>query len=322
MTLSDDELAREFLKTLPNSPSAAINPGHRVDFRWPPRAVSLDYHLPRGAWQGKETVTIQGERYDLEVAQAYEMTFGRIEVLRAEAAGKSRDTMISHLTEIVTPFIKRSARIAKTLGLEGRFVGNVRELAPLDLLRLLYCPDRDVAHEASVAIETHASSGVFTPSLILALRDENHPNRRIAQWCVLDMFEDLPSFARTAVHRSNAIQAIKEVMWDADDDYARAVFKAGVVLGGHIATPEAAEALIGCLFAPSKIGRRSAIHAVFHLVEWLPARRGEVLTKLRNVASDDSEPQLRSFAAHIAQDIEHNEHDHSDEPLFPEESLA
>ena len=43
--------------------------------------------------------------------------------------------------------------------------------------------------------------------------DDRHPHRRSAQWCVLDMFEDLPSFCPTGEDQQAAIHAIQGLMW-------------------------------------------------------------------------------------------------------------
>ncbi|MFX7934476.1 hypothetical protein ABTK33_20535, partial [Acinetobacter baumannii] len=87
--------------------------------------------------------------------------------------------------------------------------GKIRDLAPLDLLKLLFCPDRDVARDAQIELETHARSGFFTPAMIVILNDETHPYRRVAQWCVLDMFEDLPHLTQSPEELDQAVQAIK-----------------------------------------------------------------------------------------------------------------
>src|SRR5207244_1266378 len=111
---------------------------------------------------------------------------------------------------------------------------HLRELTPLDLLKLLYCEDRDVANEAKTEIELNASNHAFFPSLVHVLRDRLHPNRRSAQWCVLDLFEDLPSYCDSSQDEVAAVDAMKTLIWDAEDDFARTIYKAGVVLGGHL----------------------------------------------------------------------------------------
>ena len=58
---------------------------------------------------------------------------------------------------------------------------------------------------------------------------------------------------------------------------------------------------------------------MFHLNEWMPSRRGQILTKLRNAATNDPEPLLREFAADMVRDIEAGSNEHVTEPVFPEE---
>jgi uncharacterized protein (DUF608 family) len=77
--------------------------------------------------------------------------------------------------------------------------------------------------------------------------------------------------------------------------------------------------LLECLKAPSKIGRRAAVHGLFHVVEWVPEMEAQVLEALAEVAVNDPEPLLRNYAAAIRQDIIENEADHAVEPLFPDE---
>ena len=302
-----------------NPDTHSVDPGHRIPLKWPPHAVSHDFHVLPHDWTETITRDYLGEEFEIKVAQLPVGVFGRIEKIYAEAYGQDFAEMLRNLQLTIGPYLKREAQIAATLGIETRFEGKMRELPRLDLLKLLFCPDRDVAREAQIEIETHARGGLFTLGLIVALSNDNHPYRRVAQWCVLDMFEDLPTLVRDRAEEASAIEAIKNLIWTATDDYARTVYKAGVVLGGHICTEPAADALIACLCAPSKIGRRSAMHAVFHLVEWLPSRRGEVVTKLRNAAQNDPEEVLRGFASHMAIDIDRASHDHVTEPTFTEE---
>ncbi|RYG46765.1 hypothetical protein EON79_09250 [bacterium] len=208
--------------------------------------------------------------------------------------------------------------MARALERPGRFTGHMRDLPPIDLIKLLYADDRDVAHEARVEIETHARQADFLPGLLTVLRDRRHPNRRSAQWCVLDLFETLPLYVKNPLQEKEAVDAIKDLVWNAEDDHARAVYKAGVVLGGHIPYGYGAEALLESLDAPSKYGRRSAIHGLYHVVEWIPAMQGRVVAALRHHARLESEPQLREFAVQMASDIERSA-EHVDEPIFPEE---
>ena len=82
----------------------------------------------------------------------------------------------------------------------------------------------------------------------------------------------------------------------------------------------AADALLDCLNAPSRFGRRSAIHACFHLAEWLPSRQEEIADRVRQVSVDDPDELLRDFALYIAKDIETNASQHVDEPFFADEA--
>jgi hypothetical protein len=227
--------------------------------------------------------------------------------------------MLQRLRETSEPLFQRQLAISRALELPGRFTGHIRDLAPLDLLKLLYCDDRDVANEARTDIETHASDRIFFPALLAVLSDRRHPNRRSAQWCVLDLFEGLPSFCDTPDDEMAAVQAMKGLIWDAEDDYARTVYKAGVVLGGHIPYVHGGPTLIECLQAPSRIGRRSAIHGLYHVVEWVPEMQGEVVASLRRTAADDPDPTLRAYAMAMANDIERADGDHAADPLFPDE---
>jgi hypothetical protein len=293
-------------------------PGHRIPFQWPPRTVSKDFRVPLTAWTGSEQIEIDGELFEVQVADCAQGVFGRIEEIWAEARGDTADLMRSSLREVVKPLFDRQHAIAAAIGREGRFTGRVREFEPLDLLLLLYCPDRDVAHEARVEIETHASSVWFTPSLTLILNDRAHPNRRSAQWAVLDLFEDLPRFAPTGEEAEPVLLAIKQLIWDAEDDYARTTFKAGVVLGGHIPGDIGGALLTQCLKSPSKYGRRSAIHGLYHVVEWEPALRDSVVEELEVHLREESDPQLQEYTRCMARDIAAGE-EHVDEPRFPDE---
>lgn len=299
-------------------PVPPIKPGHRIPFHWPPHAVSKDFRVPITAWTGSETLLIDGEPFEVQVADCAQGVFGRIESIWAEARGDTADAMRKALTDAVKPLFSRQRMIAETLGREGRFTDRIRDLEPLDLLKLLYCPDRDVAHEARVEIETHASSAWFTPSLTLILQDRSHPHRRSAQWAVLDLFEDLPRFAPTGEQAEPVLLAIKQLIFDAEDDFARTTFKAGVVLGGHIPGELGGALLIQCLKSPSKYGRRSAIHGLYHVVEWEPSLRDSVVEELESHLAEESEPLLQDYTRSMARDIAAGE-EHVDEPRFPEE---
>lgn len=299
--------------------TAPVKPQHRIPFHWPPHPVSLDYHVLPSDWTGRASFSAHGEHFDVVVARTPFGVFGRNEKLWNEAKGESEDEMLRELAAATEPLFSRQFAIGRTLGHDSRFAGLIRDLGPSDLVKLLYCEDRDVASEARTEIEKQASSGIFTRALIEILRDARHPHRRIAQWCVLDMFEDLPAFARTEEDHRDAVEAIQGLLWSAPDDYARTVYKAGVVLGGHVCTEPAAQALIKCISAPSKFGRRSAMHAIFHLVEWMPQKRAEVVEALRRQLPLETEPELKVFAEGMAHDIEIEASDHVTEPLFPEE---
>lgn len=297
-----------------------LRPTHRVPFHWPPHPVSADYHVLPSDWSSRAQVELHGEVFEVQVAKTAVGVFGRCERLWNEARGETLEEMLESLKDGCEPFFKRQFAIGQCMGADRRYDGLLQDLSAIDLVKLLYCTDRDVAHEAHTIIETRASTGVYSDALVEILRDRRHPARRVAQWCVLDMFEDLPAFFPTRDGQNRAIDAIKGLMWEAEDDHARTIYKAGVVLGGHICTDAAASALVDCVSAPSKFGRRSAIHAVFHLNEWMPSRKGQILTKLRNAATVDSEPLLQEFAACMVRDIESGANEHVTEPVFIEEA--
>lgn len=301
--------------TTPNKPD------HRIPFHWPPHAVSHDYHVDASSFQEKHQVEFRGETLHCTLARTPFGIFGRVEGHWNEAKGDTVDQVLKELTVGVTPWFDRMDTITACLGREERYHGHLDDLAPDDLVALLYCPNRDVSYHAIVEIEKHASTGLFTDALIRILEDDQHPNRRIAQWCALDMFEDIGSFCQTEQDQLRVIQAIRDLVWRAEDDYARTIFKAGVVLGGHISSNPSAEALFDCLKAPSKIGRRSAVHACFHLAEWLPSRSNDIVARLREVSRNDPDPQIRDFAHYIADDIANEAEEHVDEPEFHDEAV-
>ncbi len=296
-----------------------LRPAHRVPFVWPGHPISLDYHVLASDWTGTSSFEAHGDSFKVSIARTPFGVFGRSVDHWNEARGETEEEMLERLKTGMEPLFQRQFAISRCLGREGRFVGNIRDLDPLSLIKLLYCPDRDVAHEAAVEIETKASQGFYGPALIHVIRDDRHPNRRIAQWCVLDMFEDLPAFCPTPELQREAIEAIKGLIWSAPDDHARTVYKAGVVLGGHVCTDLAADALIACISAESKIGRRSAMHAVFHLNEWMPGRKQEIVDALWRQAKKEENEELRYFASQMAEDIETDAREHVTEPIFPEE---
>jgi len=74
-----------------------------------------------------------------------------------------------------------------------------------------------------------------------------------------------------------------------------------------------------CLKAPSRVGRRSAIHGLFHVVEWHPESRVTVVKSLEEVAAHDPDATLREYAALMARDIAAGQMDHVGEPVFEDE---
>lgn len=299
--------------------SEPVDPGPRIPFVWPPHAVGRDYHITEKDWTESRRVTLFGEEVTLQIAKNTHGVFGRIEHIWSEAMGSSEADMFENLTKASQPWFDRMDSITKCLGREERYHGNLEDLEADELIMLLFCPNRDVANSAMIEIDKHASSGLYFPAMVRILQDRSHPYRRVGQWCVLDMFEDLPTFCKSKGDQITAISAIKNLIWDSKDDYARVVYKAGVVLGGHICTPESADALLACTEAPYKVGRRSAIHALFHLVEWMPEQKDRVVEQLQKVGSTDPIPELKEFAGLIAADITKGAHDHAIEPVFAEE---
>lgn len=297
----------------------AIKPSHRVKFLWPPHPISYSFHVLASDWTGRSTAVLHGETFEIEVARTAHGVFVRCEAIWHEERGETLDEAVKNLEKTSRPLFDRQLATARALEREGRFTGHIRDLAPIELLKLLFCEDRDVANDAHTEIETHASQGIFLPALLEILVDNRHPYRRSAQWCVLDLFEDLPSFCDGAEDEAAGVEAMKRLIWDAEDDYARTVYKAGVVLGGHLPHKLGGTTLIDCLQAPSRIGRRSAIHGLFHVVEWIPEMRDQVVSALKASAQNDPEPILREYAASMASDIEAEETEHVPDPVFPDE---
>jgi len=320
-----DEMVRELRAMIDRTVAAnggsteARKPSHRVKFHWPPHPISYSYHVLASDWKGKTTFEAHGDIFEVEVARTPHGVFGRCIELWHEDRGETEAQMLHRLRESSEPILARQLEIARAIERPGRFKGPLRTLAPIDLVKLLYSENRDVSNEAKTEIEKHASSRVFFNSLIEILRDNRHPNRRAAQWCVLDLFEDLPSFATTPDDEEEAVDAMRHLIWEAEDDYARTIYKAGVVLGGHIPYIYGGPTLLECLKAPSRIGRRSAIHGLFHVVEWIPEMRDQVVGALHEAARVDPEPQLQEFAALMADDIATNAFDHIQEPIFADE---
>lgn len=313
---------KEFIqKDAARFPSSVIlDPGVRRRFHWPGDPITHKYNVC--ASQFLEATTIHADGVDFAVAVAVTDfgVFGRCESLWNEARGENLEEMLGALRTGMEPMLQRLRAISATLGLSGLSRQPIKTLAPIDLLKLLYCPDRDAAMEAQGAIESQASSHPFFDAMAAILWDKVHPLRRSPQWCVLDMLEDFPAFAKTPEQQKEAVDAIKALMWDARDDYCRTIYKAGVVLGGHVCTEDSADALIDCIAAPSRIARRSAMHAVFHLAEWMPHHRQRVVAALKEQAAKEPEPLLAAFAQSMAKDIAQEAHDHMTEPVFPEEA--
>jgi hypothetical protein len=299
--------------------TTARKPSHRVKFHWPPHPVSYSFHVLASDWTGTASFDAHGETFAVETAATPYGVFGRCNAIWLEARGETVEEMLREMVRNAEPLFHRQLLICRSLEKPGRFSGHIRDLGPEDLLKLLYCEDRDIANDARIEIETHQSSHQFTPALISILRDQRHPHRRSAQWCVLDLFEDLPSFCHTPEEELDAVQAMKDLIWNAEDDYARTIYKAGVVLGGHIPHKHGGPVLLECLKAPSKIGRRSAIHGLFHVVEWMPAMRDEVVSALQEAAQHEPVPELKEFARLMSRDIAHGDYDHIPEPIFAEE---
>jgi hypothetical protein len=300
-------------------PAKAIKPGNRTKFHWPPHAVSYSFHVSSSDWSDHASFEAHGEIYEVAVAQTKHGVFGRVAALWLEARGEDREEMLVNLREAAEPLFQRQLTIARSLEKPGRFVGAVRDVDPVGLIKLLFSEDRDVAFEAKTVIETKASRYHYMPLLLFVLRDRSHPYRRSAQWCVLDLFEDLPSFCQSHADEIAAVAAMKDLIWDAEDDYARTIYKAGVVLGGHLPYDFGGPVLLECLHAPSKIGRRSAIHGLFHVVEWIPDMYDRVVAALEEQATDDPDPLLRAFAREMALDVAAGNLEHVIEPVFPDE---
>jgi hypothetical protein len=299
--------------------SKANKPGHRCPFHWPPHPVSYSYHVLASDWTGSASFESHGEMFPVEVAKTPHGVFGRSQALWCEARGETLEEMQEAIRHAAEPLFRRQLAISDCLGLHKRFEGHINDLEPEEILRLLYCRDRDVANDARIQIETQASLGIFGPALLIILNDRRHPDRRSAQWCVLDLLEDIWSYFPHAEDHGPAIQAMQDLLWDAEDDYARTIYKAGVVLGGHLPEEEGGKVLLDCLKAPSKIGRRSAIHGLFHVVEWYPSTGEGILKALDEVSLNDTEPILREYAHGMAEDIRHKNFDHVAEPTFPDE---
>lgn len=297
------------------STEAVLQEG-KPKFHWPPHPVSYDFHISPNRFSERATLDVDGETFPVKVATTEHGVFGRCEDLWIEAKGETLAKMLVEMKKSLQPLFDRQKAMAIALGREGRFTGHMRDLRPHDLVKLLYVEDRGLAAEAHTEIETHSTPRIFTPALVWILGDTQHPHRRSAQWCVLDSFEDLPRFVESDAQEKEAIKAIYQLIWSADDDYCRTAFKAGVVLGGHLPGGEGGRLLITALGSPSRIARRSAIHGLFHVVEWNPNLRSEVVKALRDAAAKETDPDLRTFSETMSKDIESDSMDHHPEPVF------
>jgi len=302
------------------SGSRAINPPHRVKFHWPPHPVSYEYHVLASDWTGRTTFEAYGETFDVEVARTPFGVFGRCPSLWHEARAESEPEMLEELKMAAEPLFKRQFLIASSLEHNSRYSGEIRQLAPLDILKLFYCEDRDVANAAHEFVEVSHYRTSYFPALCEILEDRKHPWRRSAQWCVLDLFEDLPAYIDSDQDNDRAVAVMKGLLWDAQDDYARSIYKAGVVLGGHLPHRRGGQSLLDCLSAPSLVGRRAAIHGLFHVCEWVPEMEPRVVQALREHAKRETDPQLSIFAFAMAEDIVKGGLDHTPEPVFAFES--
>ncbi len=300
-------------------PAPARNPGHRVPFHWPPHPPSYSYHLVASDWRGKSSLDIDGETFPVTVARTRFGVFGKCEPLWLEAMGPSESEMLANLATATEPLFARQWAIARSIRSDRRFSGHVRDLDDATLLRLLYCEDRDVAHEARTELELRETQALYIPAFIVILGDDAHPQRRSAQWCVLDLLEDVLAFTPADGSQRSAVEAIRDLIWNAADDHARTIYKAGVVLGGHLPGEVGGPVLLECLGAPSRFGRRAAIHGLFHVVEWQPEMRPAVLEAIQDLVQSDPDPVLREYAARMSRDIELGGIDHVSDPVFPEE---
>lgn len=297
-------------------PADAVAPGHRRVFVWPRHSVVAQYKIKPSQFTKKKRFEIHGEAFQVEIAETPFGFFAKCEELWAEAKGDSEEQMFVNLVQEVEPLFQRQFAISRVLGLQKRYDAPIADLKPSQLILLLYCEDRDVAHKAMYEIDAHASNGLYGAALVRVIEDESHPLRRQAQWCALDIFEDLPNVLGD-IPEGKAIEAIRDLMMRATDDYTRAIYKAGDVLGDHVANDAATKVLVDVMLnGPQPFGRRSAIHGSIHLCEWLPEAKPRVLEALQQVAHNDSEPLLRSYAVATIQDIVSGV-PHGPEPSLP-----
>lgn len=297
-------------------PGELVRPGHRIKFVWPPPPISYEFRIAPGRFTQKEIFKNQGEKFAAKIADTEFGIFGRCEELWLEARGETVEDVLDQLSESANPLLCRQRAIAKTLEMDKRYTGRIKDLPPIQLLKLLFCEDRDVAHTAHTDIELQAGQHGYGLSLVNILKDRRHAMQRTAQWNVLDLLEDVSAFFTSDDEMHQVVDAIVELMWDAPDDYIRCIFKAGVVLGGHMSSKYSLPALTKCLEAPSAFGRRSAVHGLFHVVEWDATTRSTVIATLAEYAEQEPEKALKEFAVGIAEDLKHGVIDHLPEPIF------
>lgn len=302
------------------STNEVIRPEDYKPWKWPPHPVSFDFPIPKDAWTGRAILEARGGQFEVEVATTEFGVFGRCHELLLESRGPHIAEMLTHMAFLAEPLLVRQERKASALGLTGRFTNPIRSVGPLGWLQLLFAEDRAIARDAQAEIETEGPALLFSASLMRILLEAKHPMRRQAQWAVLDILEDIQSYFPTPLEQDRAVDVILEFMDTTLDDYARAVFKAGVVLGGHVCSDYAADGVLKLFHSKNKIARRSAMHCVFHLAEWLPSRRSEITNALRAVGQTDPEPLLRHYATAMARDVEAGGVDHILEPKFDDEA--
>lgn len=324
VVLSLNEYLSEFAREL-GERSPAHDPGHYHPWHWPLHPVSTEYHIQTSAFTESDAIEVDGRPVSISVARTPSGVFCRCEQFRAESRGEILETAKTALIESIQPLLTRNALIAHICGIEspgtpGRYSAPLRELPPEALVKLFFASDRSIAHDACHEVEASEHRKLFTPAFRRILDERTHPYRRTAQWLVLDQFEELPYYCADAECEEGVIQSIYDLMWeDAGDDYGRTIYKAGIVLGGHVLTDKSAALLMSLLEAPSKITRRSAMHAVFHTAEWMPNLRDSIVERLKAIAPHEPEPKLRDFALAMARDIAAEEVDHIMEPVFADE---
>jgi hypothetical protein len=292
-------------------------PDHYTPFHWPVHPISHDYAIPKGAWNQIVSWEFHGKIFEVLVAETHQGFFGRCEGMRAEAMGASLQGMLKELKKTCEPLYQRRMEVARRLDLPEPYQGSLNDLDLLSLFKLFFANDRALAHDAANRLETGLPHAMMPHAMLEILRETQHQNRRVAQWLVLDMLEHHESYVTSEVTDADFASALRDLMWDAQDDYARTIFKAGVVLGGHMCTPASANTILELFSAPSAIARRSAMHASFHLREWMPEQEQSVLEKLALIAESDPEPLLTVYANGLRADILSGDTDHVLEPTFP-----